>query len=211
MTASTRRRATYGAGTPAVITPVFVSANAANNLSGNANVAAPASIALGNLLIAIGINVEAGGDVSILPSGFTTVAQNTGDVAMTIGWKIATGSEPGTYSFSDDQENGGNAGAILNYSTASFDAFSDINTDTNTTWSTLTFEAVAPQIAVAAIGTLDGVVVSAPAGGTLRASTRRGGALSLYVFDLAETSVNVPAISGSLGDDSYTSQALTIA
>lgn len=77
--------------------------------AGNFTVAAPAGVADGDLLIAVGSNEKAGGAVPSAPAGWTQLAAGSAEPWLIVWCRIASG-EPANYTFT---ANGGTGNAVI--------------------------------------------------------------------------------------------------
>lgn len=113
--------------------PTFVAAGAAISIPGNgstAAVAVPAGVASGDLLLCVMLLGNGNGNTATGPSGFTAIdsqAATTFSAGLRLYYKIAGGSEPGTYNVS---QSGANLGAARMYAWTGVHASTPINVNT---------------------------------------------------------------------------------
>ena len=180
--------------------PTFLTSSAINQwgsaTSGTVN--APAAITAGNLLVMCVSQGHAG--TTFTSSGFTQLGTANplgGVMSLWVGGKIATGSEPTSYTVNFSQSGNG-AGTVLQYSGATTnDGLPSSGFDNGTGTCTvpgLTPTGVGRIFLVVASTNNNPATITAPAGFGTRANTTGGPAPAFAVFDLSQV---LPAATGA--------------
>jgi hypothetical protein len=162
--------------------PTVVSTSRANGTGSTVSVSAPASITAGNLLLAFSWVKIAGASSSNPPTGWTTFGTDTWDSGggsqFTVFYKVATNSEPGSYTFNGSPSLGDTEVEILNISGAASSpeghTFAAGSTGTSNQTGSLT-TAQNNELLVAAFGNGNGSTITLPGSLTPQSS---GGDLS---------------------------------
>lgn len=182
--------------------PAFVSASSNHTVPGSSITAtnvvnAPASIVAGNLLVAIFTNSHNDGTETITPPSGWTAAGSTFHSTVGNGaifWKIATGSEPATYTFTSTY-----SAAANHYMNTAIHQYQGADSTTpfsaTPVWQAYTTGTTAPAAPSVTPSTANGTSVmgwapfdgksltTAPSGATLRTSYTDGANYGLYTAD----------------------------